>query len=1038
MAKLQLFFGNCNKFPKHLIGRYGITFLFAVLATLPAFAQQIEIRGKILDEGSKVSVIGATVKLKSKQGGTISDTNGNYSLNVSKLPVTLYISAVGYKYQEIDVYEAEPTTIYLTEDQNRLSEVVVTGYSTQERKNISGSITTVKNNDLSTNPASSLNEKLQGKATGVQVSSNSGVPGGGVTFRVRGINSINAGVDPLYIVDGVFISNSNLIQTGLGSQAPSNPLADINPDDIEDLVILKDANATAIYGSLGANGVVIITTKRGKQNSKAKINFNASHGWSTATNIYKVASGPETAKLFNESAVNTALDNGKAASTAVLVSAQPDTLKTYDRFSDLFRTAATSNYELSAQGGTNNSSYFISLGYLKQESVVKPSDFERYSGRFNYDVNITSKLKVATSFSLARTWRNVSSNDNNPIGVINSALYPKSYLPIYNADGTYARYGSFDNHIALINNLNNDAVGFRTIDNLYAEYTFFPGLKLRSSWSIDNNDLYENNYSNTLISAGIASNGSASSYESKNQILTNEQVLTFVKSFGTNKKHSVNALIGNTVSSNLYQATSASGTGFATNDLTAISVAATRSGSSSRSESKLVSYFTKASYTYDDKYTVDASLRADASTKFGKNKQWGYFPSGGFTWRAGNEKFIKNLRVFDELKFRGSIGLSGNQDGIGAYSSQGVWSAGYNYLDLAGTAPSRLDNPDLTWETTRQVDLGTEFQVLKNRLSVTIDYYNKYTYDLLLNVPVPYRSGFSSYLQNYGAVSNKGFEFGLHSENIKSRGFEWTTDFNISFNQNKIEKLPSDISLGASGRNISILRQGYAINSFQLYKQLSVDPQTGNAIYEDISGPNGKPDGKITSADRQIVGSALPNFTGGFTNNFSYKGFELNIFFYFQQGNKIMNMNEFFMVHGGAQKNIGFLPLQSDRWQKPGDITDIPRLTTFSGDPDVNGGSANNYGGNVANLSSRYLEDGSFIRLKNISLSYNIPFRIIKKLGISNFKLYVNATNLLTFTNYKGLDPEVSSQGSNQNTAGYDWATVPQSKTFTTGINVTF
>jgi len=1033
MAKLPLIFGNGKPLPSYYLRKTGIIFLFAVLTTLTSFAQQVEIKGTILDEGSKASVIGATIKLKGQQGGTITDVKGDFSLKVRKLPVTLLVSAIGYKYQEIDVYEAEPTIIYLNEDQNRLSEVVVTGYSTQERKNISGAVTTVNSADLQNNPASSLNEKLQGKAAGVQISSNSGVPGGGITFRVRGINSINAGVDPLYIVDGVLISNNNLIQTGMGSQAQSNPLADINPSDIEDLVILKDANATAIYGSLGSNGVVIITTKRGKQNSKAKISFNASHGWSTATNIFKVASGPETARLFNESAINTVLDNGKDASTAVLVSSQPDTLKTYDRFSDLFRTAATSNYELSAVGGTNNSTYFVSLGYLKQESVVKPSDFERYSGRFNYDVNLTSKLKVATSFSLARTWRNVSSNDNNPTGVINSALFPKSYLPIFNADGTYARYGSFDNHIALINNLQNDAVGLRTIDNLYAEYTFIPGLKLRSSWSIDNNDLYENNYSNTLISAGIATNGSASSYETKNQILTNEQVLTYINSFGNDKKHSINALIGNTLSTNLYQATNASGTGFATNDLTAISVAATRSGSSSRSESKLASFFTKASYTYDSKYTLDGSLRADASSKFGKNNRWGYFPSGGVTWRAGQEGFIKNLGIFDELKFRGSLGLSGNQNGIGAYDSQGVWSAGYNYLEIAGTAPSRLDNPDLTWETTRQADFGTEFEIFKNRLTVSVDYYNKYTYDLLLNVPVPYRSGFSSYLQNYGAVSNKGFEFSLHSENIKLRSFSWTTDFNISFNKNKIEKLPSDISLGASGRNISILRQGYPINSFQLYKQLYVDPKTGNAVYEDVNK-----DGKITSADRQIVGSALPDFTGGFTNNISYKGFELNVFFFFQQGNKIMNMNEFFMVHGGAQKNIGFLTLQSERWQKPGDITDIPRLTTYSGDPDVNGGSANNYGGNVANLSSRYLEDGSFIRLKNVSLSYTVPGKITKKWGISNLKLYVSGSNLLTITNYKGLDPEVSSQGGNQNTAGYDWATVPQSKTFTTGLNVTF
>jgi hypothetical protein len=323
--------------------------------------------------------------------------------------------------------------------------------------------------------------------------------------------------------------------------------------------------------------------------------------------------------------------------------------------------------------------------------------------------------------------------------------------------------------------------------------------------------------------------------------------------------------------------------------------------------------------------------------------------------------------------------------------------------------------------------------VFNNRINIDIDYYNKLTTDLLLNVPVPYRSGFSSYLQNYGSVSNKGVEFALQTVNVKTTDFKWTTDFNVSVNKNKIEKLASDISLGASGRNISILRQGYAVNSFQLYKQLYVDTQTGNAVYEDVNK-----DGKITSADRQIVGNALPKFTGGFTNEFTYKNFSLNVFFYFQQGNKIMNMNDFFMVHGGTQNNIGFLPRQLERWQKAGDVTDIPRLTTYSGDPTVNGGSANNYGGNVANLSSRYLEDGSFIRLKNITLGYTIPESITKKWHINKLRANISASNLLTFTNYKGLDPEVSSQGGNQNTAGYDWATVPQPRTIQVGLNVTF
>ena len=1018
--------------------RKGFYLFFCVFWSALANAQvtptiQSRLNGTVLDAANSQPIPGAVVKIKGTTHSVSTDPDGRFSfITGQKFPYTLIVSFIGFEQKEQRV-DGSPVTVRLQESQNQLNDVVVTGYSTQERKYIAGSISSISGSVVQNQPSGGFNQLLQGKTTGVQVTSNSGVPGGGITFRVRGNNSINASVDPLYIIDGVFVSNADPISAGLGNQQASNPIADLNPSDIEDIQILKDANATAIYGSLGANGVIIVTTKRGKRNTKANINLNTFQGWSTAINKFEVASGPEVALLTNESRINTAIDNGLNPTTVVLPFPNPASQPTYDRIDGLFRTARTSSYEVSTQGGTDRSTYYIGLGYLGQESIVKPSDYKRYSARLNYDTYLTDKLKVGTSINFTRSQRNLSGSDNNPTGVINSALFPRSYLPIYNADGTYARYGSFDNHLALIENLDSKAVGWRTIGNIFGEYTFLPGLKLRSSWSIDNSSEYDNSYSNTLISAGIASNGSASSIENKNLVLTNEQVLSFVKSFGANKKHNLNALIGNTLNTVLNESTSASGTGFAANSLRSVSVAATRSGSASRAESKLVSFFSKVSYTFDGKYTIDGSIRADASSKFGTNNRWGYFPSGGVAWRLSQEEFIKKLNFFDELKIRASLGLSGNQNGIGAYAAQGLWSSGANYLEQPGIAPTQLANPDLTWETTRQFNIGAEIGIFKNRLSIIADYYNKYTYDLLLNVPVPYRSGFASYLQNFGAVRNKGFELGINSTNIETDAFQWTTNFNISFNNNKIEKLASDISLGASGRNISILRQGYSTNSFQLYKQLKVDEQTGNAVYEDVNG-----DGLITSADRQIVGNALPNYTGGLTNNFTFKGFDLSFFFYFQQGNKIMNMNDFFMVHGGTQANIGFLPRQLERWQKPGDVTDIPRLTTYSANPTQNGGAANNYGGNVASLSSRYLEDGSFIRLKTLTLGYTLPKDVLSKIGVSKFRIYAQGTNLLTFTNYGGLDPEVSSQSNNQNTVGYDWATVPQPRTFQIGASVTF
>lgn len=1011
-----------------------LTMGIIVFSAMVSIAQTVprSITGTIRSEDQQ-PLEGASITVKGSSKGTSSKKDGSFQLELSGSQRIIVISYAGFEAQELIVTEKDQYNVVLKKTTAQLEDIVVTGYSTQRKRFIAGAITTVGGDEIKNSPAAGFNQLLQGKASGVQVLANSGVAGGSITFRIRGNNSINASSDPLYIIDGVFVSNAETIQTGLGQQQPTNPLATINPSDIESITILKDANATAIYGSLGANGVVIVTTRRGKLNAKPRITLNTYQGWAVAVKKLKVANGIETAKLANESRLNTAIDNGQDPNSVVLPFPNPDTLKTYDRFADLYRTARTSSYELSAQGGSEKNTYYASIGYLKQESVVRPSNFERFTGRLNYDNNLSRKLKLGTSIGLTRTLRNVSSNDNNPQGVINSALFVRSYLPIYNANGTYARYGSFDNHIALINHLSNKAIGWRIIGNAFLEYSFLPELKLRSSWSIDKADESENNYASTLISAGISTNGSANAYETHNLVLLNEQVLTYIKSFGSDKQHSVNALIGNTISTTINEQTSASGTGFPSNNITAISGASIRSGSSSRSVAKLASFFGKASYTFNDKYTLDASLRADGSSRFGANNQWGYFPSGGITWRASQEAFIDRLNFFDDLKVRASFGLTGNQNGIGAYAAKGLWGSGSNYLEIAGTSPSQLANPDLTWETTRQFDAGVDFTVLNKRLSVSLDYYYKYTYDLLLNVPVPNRLGFSSLLQNYGAVCNKGVEVTVHSTNINTRTFSWTTDFNISFNTNRIEKLASDISLGASGRNISILRKGYAVNSFQLYRQLYVDPQTGNAVYDDVNK-----DGFITSADRQIVGNALPKYTGGLTNNLSYKNFDLSFFIYFQQGNKIMDMNDFFMVHGGAQANIGFVPRQLQRWQKPGDITDIPRLTTYSSNPNQNGGPANNYGGNVANLSSRYLKDGSFARLKTLSVGYNFPADWLGAVKISNARLYVQATNLFTVTNYSGPDPEVSSQSGNQNTAGYDWATVPQPKTVQVGLTVTF
>ncbi|WP_080240442.1 SusC/RagA family TonB-linked outer membrane protein [Spirosoma rigui] len=988
-----------------------------LLTTGSLLAQTTRLTGTIRSGEGEV-LPGVTIAVKGTSQGTTTDADGHFALPLSTTDVTLIISAIGFATQEVRPTGSE-LTVTLQTDIRQLSEIVVTGYGEQSRKSLTSAISTVKGADLQTIPVASPDQLLQGRAPGVQVQANSGVPGGGIFIRVRGTNSVNAGNDPLYVVDGVFINNTNLIATGLGNQVPSNPLADLNPADIESIEILKDANATAIYGSRGANGVVLITTKRGKS-GRTRLTFDTYQGWSKAAKVFEVVTGPQLAQLENERFIN---DGGNPSAVPYRSVASgglglPGEQPTYDRISDLFRTARTANYELSASGGNDKTQFYIGGSYFSQQSIVKPTNFERYSLRINLDNQVTDRLKIGTSTALARTIRNVSSNDNNPGGVINSALYPRSNLPVFNADGSYAKYGNFDNHLALIDNLNNNAVGTRAISNVFGTFAFSPTLSLRSSWSVDFNDVYENNYNNTLLLAGQP-RGTATSYLSRDITLLNEQVLTYRQTFAD--RHSVQVLVGNTIQQNTFQRTTLSGLQFPSNDLQTIASSATQTGSSSRSAAGLVSFFGKTNYSYRDRYSLDASLRADASSRFGLSRRWGYFPSVGLGWRISEENFVRDLNLFDELKFRGSWGLTGNQAGISDFASLGLWQGGANYLDLPGTAPLQLANPALSWETTRQWNVGLDVAVLKRKLFVEVNYYDKYTYGLLLNVPVPRKLGYASVVQNFGAVSNKGIEFQVTANWINRRDLSWSSTINLSRNRNRIEKLAAPITTGS--RDIFRLQEGASLYSFWLYRQTRVNPETGDAEYQDVNG-----DGTINVADRQLVGNAWPDFFGGFSNTLSYKGFDLGLNLYFEKGAKIMNMNRFFLVHGGTQRNIGYVPDQLNRWQKPGDETSIPRLTT---DP-----ASNNYGGVVQNLSDRYLEDGSFVRLRTLSLGYTVPKSLLTRFRLASLRAYVQATNLFTLTPYSGLDPEVNSQSNVANTKNFDWATVPQPRTLQAGLTI--
>ncbi|WP_254448452.1 SusC/RagA family TonB-linked outer membrane protein [Spirosoma rhododendri] len=595
-----------------------------------------------------------------------------------------------------------------------------------------------------------------------------------------------------------------------------------------------------------------------------------------------------------------------------------------------------------------------------------------------------------------------------------AALHTPTYLPKFNDDGTYAKWAGFDNLDVLINNTDMHSISTRYIGNIYGEYEITKGLKLRSSWSLDYNNYDEYEYWNTLTNRGSASKGLATSSISTNTIWINEQTLNYRKAFGG--QHTFSALLGNTLQGNVSTQTFAQGTNFPSDAFKQIASASVTTASSNRYAYNLTSFFGRVDYSFARKYFLEASLRADASSKFAEGNRWGYFPSVGVAWQLKQENFLKDVGFLSDLKLRASVGYTGNQNGIDNYAARGLWGGGFNYQDSPGTFPVQLANPDLKWETTRQTNIGLNVGLLNNRIGLELNAYHKYTYDLLLQVPLAQSSGFASIYQNNGAVSNRGLEFAVNSLNINRGGLQWNTSFNIATNINRIEQLSIPVDASYSAER---MQQGQPFHAFYVYKQLYVDPQTGNAVYEDVNN-----DGQITANDRQFYGSALPTLFGGLNNTLSYKGFDLSIFFNFQTGNKVYNSNRFFHESGGTRdERRAINKNQLTRWQKPGDITDVPRVTTIG----------TNY-----NLSpiSRFVEDGSFLRLNSLVIGYTIPKAILNRIGIASARVYYSGSNLWLLSRYQGPDPEVNVTA-NPTTQGYDLGTPPQPRTAQFGLNIT-
>jgi TonB-linked SusC/RagA family outer membrane protein len=1032
-----------------VFGRTSKRFLYFLLVLFsgsgyisPVFAQgeTIVIRGKVLDARSSEEIAGAVVTVKNVPGnpGAATDISGDFELRAVRLPLTVQIKFIGYKEQEIEIYEkpSEPIVVSLVENANLLNEIVVVGYTERKRSELTSAVSSIAGDKFANTVAPALSGKLQGEVPGLLISSNSGVPGASSLVRLRGATSITAGNDPIYVIDGTFVSTASLQQQDLGGQQ-IDPLADLNPDDIETVTVLKDASATASYGARGANGVILVTTKRGQRNQKTKVNFGTELGIAKAENLWELTTGPQHAEIVNEAYKN----NGQWASrpfrplnenpSGGAAYGNPEDQPTYARIPDIFRTANSQKYNLSITGGNEKTNFYLSGEINNQESTLKMQKFDRTSFRLNLDHSITNKLKIGTNNTLAFTKRELVRVGDGPAGLFQAALHTPTFYPVYKEDGTYNKPAAFDNHQAIIDHTDGHSKGIRSINNIYARLEIIEGLAFKSSWNNDVNIYHENFYFDTYLKDGSSVNGQATDRIAQSNVFGAEQTLNYLQTF--NKVHNVSAFLGNSYQKTVRESESLVGTGFPSNEFKRISAASSQTATSDGTSSALLSFFGGANYSYDNRYSLDVTLRADGSSRVSPDNRWGYFPAVGAAWNIINEKFIEKSKILTDLRIKGSWGVAGNE-AIDDFAALGLWQGGADYSGQAGLAPYRLENPDLKWETTRQWNTGLSAGLLGNRIAVEFDYYSKYTTDLLLDEPLPGKTGLGKITKNSGEISNRGIELLVTSTNIKRKHFSWKTTLTLSHNENRIEKLPIE---DQGQYTMYKLIEGNPLYSFWVWNYLGVDPETGDAVYEDLDH-----DGRLTLEDKKIVGNAWPVIDGTFKNALAYKNWSLDFSFYFKSGNKLFNYTRMFLESGGRngvgrsiqasalnywkEENKGKYAVNGD-----GLVTEVLPRPKTTANPD----ESTNY----ETQSSRFVEDGSFIRLRNVTVAYTIPRLWTGKIGIERATVHVTGANLLLLSNYTGPDPEVSlDRDSRSLVQGLDFGTPPQPRSIVGGINLTF
>lgn len=962
---------------------------------------RITVKGTVTNNSGK-ALQGVSVVVEGTDKGTMTGASGEYILTDIDENASLVFSYIGYSVQKVAVQKRQTINIRMEESSTGLNEVVVVGYGTQKKKDITGAVTVITSKELEERPNTQFGYSIEGKTAGVQVLRSSGQPQAGFAIRIRGTSTITAGSEPLYIVDGVPTTSTN----------------EINPADIESLTILKDASSAAIYGASGANGVVLITTKRGK-NQKTKVNLSAYTGFSNVWKKVPVLSGSQYIDLMTEMGLSPT--SGWGSYSNVNTNWQDE----------VFRTGHSNNINLSAAGGNANTQYYISGSVLQQQGIVINNSVQRGNFKTNLDHKINRIFKIGTSISYNK-WQDVDVSENSRNGVIFGLITGVPVIKAMNEDGTYASnplIADIENPVASAYGSDHKWINSRFNGNTYIEATVLEGLKLRTMFGYEESTGAYNAFVNPFQTReGRTWSGIADQSLSQNKYWISENTATYDTHFN---ESDLTVLAGFITSNRSSNSLSEHATGFGGSAVTTVNGGAvhTLSGASI-SERSNVSLLSRVNYTYANKYLLTANFRADASSVFGPASRWGYFPSFSAGWRISNEDFFKNVTAFNDLKLRVGWGQVGN-DQIASYSYLGLVNPSSNYVindaPTPGTAPTSLENASLKWETTEQLNIGLDASLWNSRITVSADYYVKKTKDLLLRVPIPASVGIPSNiaLQNAGKIENRGVEFQVSTRNLVNK-FKWNTDFNISFNHNKVlDMVGTFIKVGSieSRGNTSIAQEGLSLGSFWGYIYDGVDPETGNAVYRDLDKS-----GEVNEDDKTIIGHANPKYAFGMTNSFRYSNFTLDVFVQGIQGNEIFNATRVLseaMIDGRSQSAAVL-----KRWTQPGQITDIPRQSLHnSGIPDPTYNSL---------VSSRYIEDGSYIRLKSVTLGYNLPERITNKLRLSNCLIYVTGENLMTITNYSGFDPEVSAFGASNTAPGVDFGTYPQSRDILIGINLSF